>query len=123
MRRTTSCTRRSIRERKQLSTTETITYTNNSPDVLPSLWVQLEQNIYRKDSRAQIASGGWRRDGGEQLRIRRRRLRRAPRPMDLSSTRWRLSSGKQTAKADYLVSDTRMQIRLAAAAGGDTAAS
>src|SRR5471032_2771745 len=26
---------------KQLKATETITYTNNSPDTLPSLWVQL----------------------------------------------------------------------------------
>src|ERR1700742_2139285 len=43
---------------KQLHTTEIITYTNNSPDVLPSLWVQLEQNIYRKDSRAQVLLGG-----------------------------------------------------------------
>src|SRR5690348_15161248 len=28
-----------------------ITYTNNSPDTLASLWVQLDQNLYRKDSR------------------------------------------------------------------------
>ncbi|HMF64193.1 MAG TPA: hypothetical protein VK608_08910, partial [Edaphobacter sp.] len=37
---------------KQLRATEIITYTNNSPDVLPSLWLHVEQNIYRKDSRA-----------------------------------------------------------------------
>src|SRR3954447_9564677 len=37
---------------KQLRATETIGYTNNSPDLLRSLWVQLEQNIYKKDSRA-----------------------------------------------------------------------
>ncbi len=43
---------------KTLTTTETITYTNNSPDTLTSLWVQLDQNIYRKDSRARLASGG-----------------------------------------------------------------
>lgn len=29
-----------------------ISYTNNSPDNLKFLWVQLDQNIYRKDSRA-----------------------------------------------------------------------
>lgn len=29
-----------------------ITYTNNSPDNLKFLWLQLDQNIYRKDSRA-----------------------------------------------------------------------
>jgi hypothetical protein len=37
---------------KTLTCTETITYTNNSPDTLTSLWLQLEQNIYRKDSRS-----------------------------------------------------------------------
>src|ERR1700685_1685461 len=36
---------------KQLSAAEVITYTNNSPNELPSLWVQLEQNTYRKDAR------------------------------------------------------------------------
>lgn len=29
-----------------------ITYTNNSPDKLKFLWLQLDQNIYKKDSRA-----------------------------------------------------------------------
>ena len=43
---------------KVLSATEVITYTNNSPDVLPSLWVQLDQNIYRQDSRAAVGGGG-----------------------------------------------------------------
>ncbi len=32
----------------------TITYTNNSPDSLDSLWLQLDQNIYRPDARAAI---------------------------------------------------------------------
>jgi hypothetical protein len=35
-----------------LSGTEVITYTNNSPDTLDVLWVQLDQNIYRHDARA-----------------------------------------------------------------------
>ncbi|MDQ6608395.1 MAG: M1 family peptidase, partial [Bacteroidota bacterium] len=29
-----------------------ITYTNNSPDALNYLWLQVDQNIYRKDSRS-----------------------------------------------------------------------
>src|SRR6201991_4402278 len=29
---------------------ETITYTNNSPDVLKYLWLQLDQNLFAKDS-------------------------------------------------------------------------
>lgn len=43
-------------EQDILSSKETITYTNNSPDDLTRLWVQLDQNMYRKDSRSSIAS-------------------------------------------------------------------
>src|ERR1700684_1253242 len=34
----------------ELTGSVTITYTNNSPDNLPFLWLQLDQNIYKKDS-------------------------------------------------------------------------
>lgn len=34
-----------------ISGTATITYTNNSPKALSSLWLQLEQNVFKKDSR------------------------------------------------------------------------
>lgn len=41
----------------------TITYTNNSPDNLKFLWLQVDQNIYRKDSRGTAttteAGGRW----------------------------------------------------------------
>jgi hypothetical protein len=40
-----------------------MTYTNNSPDALKFLWLQLDQNIYRKDSRGSAttteAGGRW----------------------------------------------------------------
>jgi hypothetical protein len=36
---------------KTLTGTETITYTNNSPQALGYLWLQLDQNIYRTDAR------------------------------------------------------------------------
>jgi len=36
---------------------ETITYTNNSPDDLEYLWVQLDQNIRTKDSKAALKNG------------------------------------------------------------------
>ena len=39
-------------EKHQVSGSLTITYTNNSPDALKFLWLQLDQNIYKKDSRA-----------------------------------------------------------------------
>lgn len=40
-----------------LSASEDITYTNNSPDTLDVLWVQMDQNIYKADSRNMFAAG------------------------------------------------------------------
>src|ERR1051325_3142301 len=37
-----------------------ITYTNNSPDALKYLWLQLDQNIYRQNSRSAIINSGGR---------------------------------------------------------------
>src|ERR1700754_4305537 len=37
-------------DNQSISGTETITYTNNSPDVLKYLWLQLDQNLFAKDS-------------------------------------------------------------------------
>ncbi|WP_291869477.1 M1 family metallopeptidase [Maribacter sp.] len=37
---------------------ETITYFNNSPDDLEYLWVQLDQNVRTKDSKAPLRNGG-----------------------------------------------------------------
>ena len=96
---------------KELRATEIVTYTNNSPDTLPSVWMQLEQNIYRKDSRGHAILGG----------LMRRRPNRpgAPQasPEDMETDGFvfdsvELESGKSLVKADTLVSDTRMQIRL-----------
>jgi hypothetical protein len=39
-----------------LAADEVITYTNNSPDTLDALWLQLDQNAYKKDSRAHAFS-------------------------------------------------------------------
>jgi hypothetical protein len=97
---------------KQLRATETVTYTNNSPDILPSLWIQLEQNLYRKDARGQILLGGL---------LRRRTKPNVPVPSGNEVTNTEgfafdsveIESGKQTTKADYIINDTRMQIRLA----------
>ena len=79
----------------------TVTYTNNSPDELPFLWLQLDQNIYREDSRGEstnpVTGGRWsnkRFTDGDVIR---------------SVTIIR--DGKET-KADFVISDTRMQIRL-----------
>jgi hypothetical protein len=93
---------------KQLSATETITYTNNSPDTLTSLWLHVEQNIYRKDSRARLAGGA--------VRSRRRNVEQSgtiPSSDGYIFDSVEIESSKQHVKADYILSDTRMQIRLA----------
>ncbi|MAN59111.1 MAG: aminopeptidase [Flavobacteriaceae bacterium] len=41
-------------ENKKIYGNETITYTNNSPDVLEYLWVQLDQNVRAKDSKSPL---------------------------------------------------------------------
>ncbi len=41
-------------ETQKLSGTETITYTNNSPDQLNYLWLQLDQNIYSENSDSKL---------------------------------------------------------------------
>ena len=93
---------------KQLTTTETITYTNNSPDTLTSLWVQLDQNIYRKDSRARLASGGAQ---------RRRKPATEEDTFAYNTEGFVLDSvavemGKDSSKPKTLVNDTRLQIQL-----------
>lgn len=90
---------------KTLSADETITYTNNSPTPLRALWLHLDQNIYREDARARFASG---------------------RPRNQFTPGFELDSVDvqrvgRTRAADYVVTGTRMQIRLAeplAAHGG-----
>ena len=94
-----------------LAGSDEITYTNNSPDTLRYLWIQLDQNLYRKDSRGAITAAplnpryippGF--DGGYDIRA------------------VEVGDGARWQAADYLISDTRMQIRLAhpLAAGGGT---
>jgi hypothetical protein len=82
-----------------------IRYTNNSPDTLHSMWLYLDQNTYRSDARSNyftsFAAGGH------------------TNGFELSSVR--IQQGEATTDADYIVTDTRMQIRLAhalAAKGG-----
>src|ERR1700761_561115 len=42
---------------KTLTATENLTYTNNSPDALPYLWIQMDQNTYKKDARSKFLGG------------------------------------------------------------------
>lgn len=80
-----------------------ITYTNNSPQTLPFVWLQLDQNIYKQDSRAiattAIGGGRWANrnnfDGGYAI----------------DAVLVMLPGGREI-KADYTITDTRMQIKL-----------
>src|SRR5690606_28053451 len=82
------------------------TYTNNSPDELSFIWMQLDQNLFREDSRgtaiipptgSRNGSKGQKFEGGNQL----------------SAVKLLSINGKnQSVDLKYLVNDTRMQIFL-----------
>ena len=82
--------------KNMLTCNETIHYTNNSPDSLQSLWLELDQNTYREDARSIFYSefGSNRHTKGFQF--------------DSITVTYK---GK-TFEADYIINDTRMQIRL-----------
>src|ERR1700712_3564134 len=78
-----------------------VTYKNNSPEKLPFLWLQLDQNIYSLASRSvaatAIVGGRWANrnfDGGYTIKS-----------VNL------IKAGKEQ-KAEYTISDTRMQVML-----------
>ena len=87
--------------KKQISGSTTITYTNNSPDGLPFLWLQLDQNIYRQESRAEATTPV---TGG-------RFANKAFTQGDVIKSVLLIRNGKAE-PANYLVTDTRMQIKL-----------
>jgi hypothetical protein len=80
-----------------------ITYKNNSPNQLPFLWLQLDQNLFAKDSRGQARMpldsrsryGDSKRNFAGGYKIASVKL---------------ITNGN--ADANYIISDTRMQIRL-----------
>lgn len=81
--------------RNTLKAHEEIEYINNSPDNLNSVWLQLDQNIYKENSRADFSSGrGTAHTTGYRFEMIAIAL-----------------GGKEEA-ADYIINDTRMQIRL-----------
>jgi hypothetical protein len=95
----------------QISGNVRISYKNNSPESLPFVWLQLDQNIYKPDSRGEITTpvGGGRYanpgfDGGYQIGS-----------VSVSY------HGKEE-KINYIINDTRMQIFLPEAlkANGDS---
>ena len=98
----------------EISGTETLTYTNNSPDKLAFLWLNVDQNLFKKDSRgnAVIPLKGSRNgakgqdfDGGFKFKS-----------VKIVST----VNGKSVESvAKYVITDTRMQIQLPQALAGN----
>jgi hypothetical protein len=81
---------------------ETISYTNNSPDALSSLWLQADQNIYREDARSNFYTNAFRRSKSlEKTHTKGYEFEKIT-----------IEYKDKTLKADYIVTDTRIQIRL-----------
>jgi hypothetical protein len=94
-----SCSLDTIQD--EINGTVTITYTNNSPDALDYLWLQLDQNLFTKISRGHMSTpiGGYRFgnlqfEGGDSIHS-----------VSL------VEHGK-TLTPQYLITDTRMQVML-----------
>jgi hypothetical protein len=94
-------------QNNEISGTVVLTYTNNSPDKLPFIWMQLDQNLFKEDSRGQaiIPPGGSRSgargqkfDGGYKIK---------------SVKILSIEKGKTIEKnAEHFIEDTRMQVYL-----------
>lgn len=97
----------------RISGTVTLTYKNNSPDKLPYLWLQLDQNSFKEGSRgaavtparSRYGAQGEKFDGGYKIE------------------NVRVSQKGVAVKSSSIIEDTRMQIRLdqPMAANGDIA--
>ena len=83
---------------KSITGQVTIAYTNNSPDTLDVLWLQLEQNLYRPGSRGALARGG----------------KPAGNTAGMTIDSAEIERDGQVTPAQTLISDTRLQIRLPA---------
>lgn len=85
-----------------LKGSETIHYSNNSPDALSSLWLQMDQNIYRKEARSNFYSAHAR--GGNQADD--------PHTQGYQLERVYILYKGKTLSANYIITDSRMQMRL-----------
>ena len=97
-----------------ITASEDITYTNNSPDSLDVLWLQLDQNVYRPDSRSNQASSG---EGSRPARGPRPQV-----PRQLSTDGFVIDGVEVVQRGGFvaahtLVSDTRLRIDLPVALG------
>jgi hypothetical protein len=79
-----------------LTATETISYTNNSPDILNMVWLQMDQNTYLPNARSQYYTNRYRNESTKGFQI--------------ASVQIAVNGKWQS--AIYWVNDTRMQIQL-----------
>ncbi|MGN6510534.1 MAG: M1 family peptidase, partial [Chitinophaga sp.] len=77
-----------------------ITYKNNSPESLPFLWLQLDQNIYDAQSRGSISTGGAGRWGNRNF------------DGGYTISNVMVISGGKAQKATHEIVDTRMRVEL-----------
>src|SRR5437899_590958 len=82
-----------------LTADETITYTNNSPGNLDFVWLQLDQNLYRTDSRGYAMGGG-------------RRINPKQHTAGYVIEAVQADRGGKPVAVNTVVSDTRMRIDL-----------
>jgi len=100
--------------KSEVSGSVIISYKNNSPQQLPYIWLQLDQNFFNDSSRGQakMPPTGRSRYGDANNTFNG----------GFKLTSVKLMNGSTETNADYLVTDTRMQVRLSkpiAAKGGD----
>ncbi|MFT3945506.1 MAG: M1 family metallopeptidase [Agriterribacter sp.] len=100
--------------KNEVKGTVVLTYKNNSPQNLPYIWLQLDQNLFNDSSRGQakMPPTGRSRYGDANSTF----------AGGFKLTSVKLVSGSSETNADYLVTDTRMQVRLAkpvSAKGGE----
>ncbi|WP_462264485.1 M1 family metallopeptidase [Mucilaginibacter sp.] len=89
----------------EITATETVTYTNNSPQKLGFLWMQLDQNLFKPDSRGAaitpLVGGRYRKANGQN-------------GSGYTIKSVSVESNKVVTKVKYLIDDTRMQLFLPA---------
>ena len=85
-----------------LTCSETIHYVNNSPNALPSLWLQLDQNTYREDARSNYFMST----------PKRTKWKEKGHTDGYQFDNVKVNYNNETVSADFIVKDTRMQIRL-----------
>lgn len=106
---------------KVLTGDETITYTNKSPDTLDMLWLQLDQNVYRPDSRAAAQAGRPRKAFTDGYVIEAVEVDGATAPYLIDDTRMRVSLAKPLKPGGQLKLRVRYRYAVPGLFGGRTA--